>query len=431
MKNVALYVRVSTQEQKLHGLSVDTQIEALQEYCTENGYNIVGIYNDAGISARKSYKKRPALLKLVSDCEKGMIDLILFTKLDRYFRSVSDYYAIQGRLDACHVPWRAIWEDYETETSSGVFKVNIMLSVAQSEADRTSDRVKAAYEFKRAQGWHIGTAPLGYKVEGHYLVKDESEAEAVQLMFDTYLETFSITKTSLAMYEKGFPSNQNGIKKKLHNPIYYGNDNGVKCPAYISKADYDLIQTNMTRHTRNCTPTRKYLFSGLCTCSECGCRMHSSFAKNVKGVEYKFYRCSGQTYSIKHPKPVSKSERKIEQYLIENVDGLLSEYNAEIDVADIQLSDKELKKQKDRLERLKLLFEMGDISLDSYKEKSEKLKQTIARLEIQSGSKSKIELPSNWLEMYNELTPEHKRSWWSSLIKEIVISKDDIRIVWR
>ena len=83
MKNVALYVRVSTQEQKLHGLSVDTQIEALQEYCVEHNYNVVGIYNDAGISARKSYKKRPALLKLVSDCEKGMIDLILFTKLDR------------------------------------------------------------------------------------------------------------------------------------------------------------------------------------------------------------------------------------------------------------------------------------------------------------------------------------------------------------
>jgi hypothetical protein len=158
--------------------------------------------------------------------------------------------------------------------------------------------------------------------------------------------------------------------------------------------------------------------------------MHSSFAKNVKGVEYKFYRCSGQTYSIKHSKPVSKSERKIEQYLIENVDGLLSEYNAEIDVGSVQLSDKEIKKNKDRLERLKLLFEMGDISLDSYKEKSEKLKQTIARLEIQSGSKSKIELPSNWLEMYQELTPEHKRSWWSSLIKEIVISKNDIRVVW-
>ena len=108
----------------------------------------------------------------------------------------------------------------------------------------------------------------------------------------------------------------------------------------------------------------------------------------------------------------------------------MSEYNAEIDVADAQLSDKEIKKNKDRLERLKLLFEMGDISLDSYKEKSEKLKQTIARLEIQSGSKSKIELPSNWLEMYQELTPEHKRGWWSSLIKEIIISKDDIRVVW-
>lgn len=57
MKNAAIYVRVSTQEQKKHGLSVDSQILALKEYCKENGYHISGIYNDAGISARKRYTR--------------------------------------------------------------------------------------------------------------------------------------------------------------------------------------------------------------------------------------------------------------------------------------------------------------------------------------------------------------------------------------
>ena len=55
-KNAAIYVRVSTQEQSKHGLSVDNQIQALTEYCNNNNYNIVNIYNDAGISARKKYK---------------------------------------------------------------------------------------------------------------------------------------------------------------------------------------------------------------------------------------------------------------------------------------------------------------------------------------------------------------------------------------
>ena len=66
-KRVALYVRVSTQEQKKHGLSVDSQIAALEEYCAEKKYTVVDVYNDAGISARKKYTKRPGLLRLLND----------------------------------------------------------------------------------------------------------------------------------------------------------------------------------------------------------------------------------------------------------------------------------------------------------------------------------------------------------------------------
>ena len=104
MKRVACYVRVSTDEQKKHGLSVDNQISALEAFCKEKGYIVQGIYNDAGISARKSYRKRPALLQLLEDCKKGQIDLIIFTKLDRWFRSVGDYYEVQTQLEKYNVP---------------------------------------------------------------------------------------------------------------------------------------------------------------------------------------------------------------------------------------------------------------------------------------------------------------------------------------
>lgn len=107
-KRVALYVRVSTQEQKKHGLSVDSQITALKEYCTKKKYTVVDVYSDAGISARKKYTKRPELLRLLGDCEQKKIDLILFTKLDRWFRSVADYYEVQSILEKVKVPWKAI-----------------------------------------------------------------------------------------------------------------------------------------------------------------------------------------------------------------------------------------------------------------------------------------------------------------------------------
>ena len=79
-------------------------------------------------------------MRLLSDVEAGKIDLILFIKLDRLFHNVADYYEVQKILDAHGVHWQTVLEDYETITSSGQFKVNIMLSVAQNEADRTSEK---------------------------------------------------------------------------------------------------------------------------------------------------------------------------------------------------------------------------------------------------------------------------------------------------
>ena len=177
MKRAALYIRVSTEEQARHGLSLEDQKNNLTQFSKSHGMKIAGIYEDAGISARKPYKKRPALLRLLEDCKAGKIDLILFIKLDRWFRNVGNYYAVQEILDQYNVSWQATQEDYETTTASGRLKVNIMLSVAQDEADRTSERIKFVFEGKRARLEPLtGNIPFGYKIEGKAFKKDESKA---------------------------------------------------------------------------------------------------------------------------------------------------------------------------------------------------------------------------------------------------------------
>ena len=134
----AIYVRVSTEEQKIHGLSIEAQTEALDEWAKEHGVKVVGHYNDAGISARKKHTKRPERIRLLEDVKAGRVDLIVFTKLDRWFRNIAEYYKVQEILEANNVNWKTIHEDYDTSTASGRLKINIMLSVAQDEADRTS-----------------------------------------------------------------------------------------------------------------------------------------------------------------------------------------------------------------------------------------------------------------------------------------------------
>ena len=87
-KRCAIYIRVSTEEQHLNGLSLPAQRKALEEYAARNGYYVAGIYADEGISARKSMSKRKELMRLLEDIRQDKIDMVLVTKLDRWFRNI-------------------------------------------------------------------------------------------------------------------------------------------------------------------------------------------------------------------------------------------------------------------------------------------------------------------------------------------------------
>ena len=81
---VALYVRVSTDEQRDNGYSIDSQTRMLKEYCEKQKYQIVGIYNDAGYSGKNLM--RPEMQRLLKDIEVGSIDILLAIKTDRLTR---------------------------------------------------------------------------------------------------------------------------------------------------------------------------------------------------------------------------------------------------------------------------------------------------------------------------------------------------------
>jgi len=115
----ALYIRVSTEEQALHGYSMEAQREALTRYAKENNLLIVDYYVDEGKSAREKMQSRTAFQRLMQGVQADKIDLILFIKLDRWFRSIKDYYKTQEILEAHHVDWRTTEEQYNTSTTNG------------------------------------------------------------------------------------------------------------------------------------------------------------------------------------------------------------------------------------------------------------------------------------------------------------------------
>ena len=430
MKRAALYVRVSTTEQKLHGMSVDSQIQALQEYCQEHGYHIHDIYNDAGFSARKSYKKRPALQRMMEDCRNNKIDIVLFTRLDRFFRSVKDYYECISQMS--NTPWRAIWEDYETETPDGIFKVNIMLSVAQSEADKTSARLKDSYSYRKAKGIYIGRPPVGYLIEDGRLVKDPATQDGVQELFDTYLETLSTSKAMQVAANYGISLNRASFPKLLKNPTYSGlTKNGHRCEPYITPEQQELIRTvKHSRKVKNAHPDRVYAFSGVLVCGYCGRRMvgKTRIYKLSDGSEapYTRYVCQGDLSTInKCPDHLEISEPKMEQIMLTRLDieiGRLK-HSVELSKRDVANKIKARQRLENKLTRAKEMYIEGEITKDTYKEKKLEIERDLSMIHIE---KQKVpELPREWKSIYEELTPANKQLYWKKIIDRVVLTNEN------
>ena len=131
MKKTAIYIRVSSDRQVQEGDSIAAQRDALIKYVNDRpDLVLAGEYLDDGVSGQKD--KRDELQRLLDDVRQNRIDLIIFTKLDRWFRSVRHYTATQEVLDRHSVTWTAIWESiYDTTTPQGRLIVNQMMSIAQ------------------------------------------------------------------------------------------------------------------------------------------------------------------------------------------------------------------------------------------------------------------------------------------------------------
>lgn len=120
---VAAYIRVSSTEAALHGLSLSAQEMKLNEFAKKNNMKIVEWYRDEGVSGRKLIKNRPELQRMIHDAQKGMFERIIFIKLDRFFRSVAEYHECMKQI--APVVWSTTEEQYDLTTANGRMLVNM------------------------------------------------------------------------------------------------------------------------------------------------------------------------------------------------------------------------------------------------------------------------------------------------------------------
>ncbi len=441
MKRAALYARVSTEEQAIHGISLEAQKERLIEYAKENGLTVVDMYVDEGISARKRYTRRPEFMRMLADVKARKIDLILFVKLDRWFRNIADYYEVQAILEQYKVNWIATEEDFDTTTANGRLALNIRLAIAQDESDRTSERIKFVFQNNIKEGRVIaGKLTPGYKNENKVVVIDEEKAPMIRDMFEKYIDTHSMKAVArYILSEYGISYDSSSIKRMLTNKWYIGEAYGIKgwCPAIVDERTFNLANSiacsKKSGYNGRTSTGRIYLFTGLIRCESCG-RMMTTYtcgSKRSDGSRYTYiyYRCPAHTMrTCNMDKQIN--QEKLEKLLLDNIRG---------DVEKISVSIRQKKRPVPKrssdtsnimakIDKLKDLYLNDLLPKELYEKDYKDLMQKLNEAERQKNENvCEPQEQRDFDDLFNNyasLTDEAKKAFWSRLIKSIGFTRD-------
>ena len=441
-KRIAGYVRVSHDEQKKYGYSVQAQIERIIRYAEENKCQLVEIYVDEGFTATKM--KRPDLLRMLDNLQ--TFDILIFTRLDRFSRNVLQANKMVEIMDEYNVAIKSIEEDdIDTSTADGRFNFNLRVSLAQREAEKTSERIKSIFEFKIKNGQPVsGNQPYGYKIETKdnkkTIVKDPELIPIIEDVFKYFSKHHTVRGTMTYINGKyDISKNYNCIHRVLTSTEYYGlyEGNPTYYPPYITKEQYERNQELIKANIRERKSSKIYLFTSLIKCPFCNCKMVGKYSKrtNKNGTfrEYYGYICSNHQRNKMCPSGKVINENYFLEYLLKNVEKLAKKHIAEVmevkPAEQTDLPQNRINEILEEIDNLNYMFQKKRIDVKKYDREFEALEKELANLQKETPKETDITileefLQSNWKEVYNSLDKENQRALWRNLIKEIKLDKE-------
>lgn len=440
---VAIYIRVSTDRQVKEGDSMRDQLSTGQKYIdAHENMILVDTYIDDGISGQKL--KRDDFQRLLDDVRAGKIDLVIFTRLDRWFRNLRHYLNTQDILDKHSVSWTAIEQPYfDTSTPHGRAFVNNSMIWAELEAQNDSDRILGVFDDKVDNGEVLsGSTPLGYSIKDKHLTPDDDAPTAVAI-FQFYRKNGNLSETLRHMEsEFGLVRSAASLKNMLTNTKYIGvfRDNKEYCPAIIDHELFEDVQRLLKINIKD-GKKHDYIFGGLVVCEDCdhvmsGCQHRCGGRLRADGtrVTYKYscYRCRQGVNLHRCPNRKIVMESTLETMMLDRIRPELEKYIAEYEVANLPAirTDAKRRSVENKLQKLKDLFLNDLITMDEFKLDREKLLLQLEKINAEDSRPVKdLSYLRDFLKMdfesvYDSFTIPEKRELWRSIVKEIRVDHE-------
>ncbi|WP_417898457.1 recombinase family protein [Bacillus haimaensis] len=323
IKSVAIYVRVSTEEQASEGYSISAQLQTLRQYTSLYEWKIAEEYVDEGISG-KDIKGRPAMQRLIADVDMNKFQAVLVWKISRLSRNMLDTLVLLDKFEEYDVKFISYSENFDTSSPIGKLVVQLMASIAEMERNTLSENVKLGMTQRAREGSWNGGVVFGYDSVEKELIVNPKEAEIVQLIFILYAEGSGLkaiaNHLNKARYrtKRGKHFSINGIATILDNPIYNGkirwlqvvnwdkkrrrgkNVNPIlvegKHEVIISNELWNIVQARrQSKSFKQRQSNEPFILSGILRCPTCGHGMVPSITTSTKKDgekrKHRYYVC--------------------------------------------------------------------------------------------------------------------------------------------
>ena len=177
MKQAIGYIRVSTEKQANEGVSLEAQEAKIVTWCKANGYELVQVYVDAGISGKRM-DTRKELLAALASLKKGMA--LVSYSLSRLARSTKDALAIGEAVAKKKADMVSLTEQIDTTTAAGKMMFQMLSVLAEFERNLVAERTTNALQHKKRSGQkYTNQTPYGFEAIEGRLVEVKQEAEVV------------------------------------------------------------------------------------------------------------------------------------------------------------------------------------------------------------------------------------------------------------
>ncbi len=304
--NAVIYARYSSDRQREE--SIEGQLRECTDYAMKNNLTLLGTYVDRALSARTA--DRPDFQRMIADSAKGLFDVVLVWKLDRFSRDRYDSAHYKHVLKKNGVRVISIKENI-SDGPEGIILESMLEGYAEYYSAELAQKIRRGQHDNAMKCMNNGgNIPLGYYVDkatGVLAPDPITEPLAVEI-FSRYANGERISDIKRDLEARGIRSNRGNpysvgsLSNLLKNRKYIGEykygdvitPDGI--PAIIDKELFERVQMRMAANKK--APARakaeeEYLLTTKLYCGDCGRLMAGESGKGCKGIVYHYYKCSG------------------------------------------------------------------------------------------------------------------------------------------